>query len=314
MLNTRNILLLSLFYFFGFNITLWAQNKEIPLWETIPNAITNDGYKETFRLDKKGVVNAVRNVKTPTLKLFLANNSKTDNTAVVICPGGGYSVLSHIKEGDKIAEWFNSIGISAFVLKYRLPSDIIMKDKTIGPLQDAQEAMRMVRRHAKEWNINPNKVGVIGFSAGGHLASTLSTHYNDKVYPITSNTVSARPNFSILIYPVISMEDGITHNGSKANLLGDNPTKASIYKYSNEKQVNKNTPPTILVHSTDDKAVPVENSINYYLALKQHKVPAEIHIYENGGHGYGLGRFGTHLNWTKACEDWLIANRFILEK
>ncbi|MFK8059857.1 MAG: alpha/beta hydrolase [Polaribacter sp.] len=192
---------------------MFSQNKEVSLWETVPNAVENEAYKETFRVDKKGVVNAVRDVKKPTLKLFLANNSKTDNTAVVICPGGGYSVISHIKEGDKIAEWFNSIGISAFVLKYRLPSDLIMKDKTIGPLQDAQEAMRMVRRNAKEWNINPNKVGVIGFSAGGHLAATLSTQYNEIVYP--SDTTSARPDFSMLIYPVISMKDGVTLQGFK---------------------------------------------------------------------------------------------------
>ncbi|MFK7832559.1 MAG: prolyl oligopeptidase family serine peptidase [Winogradskyella sp.] len=299
----------------SFNLSaVFAQNNEIPLWKKIPNAITNDEYKETFRVNKKGVVNAVRNVKTPTLKVFLADNSKTNNTAVVICPGGGYSVLSHIKEGDKIAEWFNSIGISAFVLKYRLPSDLIMEDKTIGPLQDAQEAMRMIRRNAQEWNINPNKVGVIGFSAGGHLASTLSTHYNDEVYPITSKALSARPDFSMFIYPVISMEDGITHNGSKVKLLGENPSKAMVSRYSNEKQVDENTPPTILIHTTDDHAVPVENSINYYVALKQHKVPAEIHVYENGGHGYGLGRSGTHLNWPKACEDWLIANNFIPKK
>ncbi|MFD0990153.1 prolyl oligopeptidase family serine peptidase [Mariniflexile jejuense] len=289
-----------------------SQQKIIPLWDKVPNAIENKSYQEEFRLDTDGKPNAIKQVTTPTLKLYLANNNNTKNTAVIICPGGGYSVLSHIKEGDKIAEWLNTIGISAFVLKNRLPSDLIMKDKTIGPLQDAQEAIRMVRRHAKDWNIDPNKVGIIGFSAGGHLASTASTHYNDVVY--ASDQTSARPDFSMLIYPVISMEDGITHKGSKENLLGKNPSNTVIEKYSNEKQVSKNTPPTILVHATDDGAVPVENSINYYLALKENKVPAEMHIYENGGHGFGLGRFGTHLNWPKACENWLIANKFIPEK
>ncbi|WP_308991105.1 prolyl oligopeptidase family serine peptidase [Mariniflexile litorale] len=295
-----------------FTQTTTSQSKEISLWEKIPGTKKNDSYKEEFRLDSNGKANAIRKVTEPTLKVFLVDNNNLENTAVIICPGGGYSVLSHDKEGDKIAEWLNAIGISAFVLKYRLPSDAIMEDKTIGPLQDAQEAIRTVKRNAKNWNLDPNKIGIIGFSAGGHLASTAATHYNDKVY--ASDETSARPDFSMLIYPVISMEDGITHNGSKENLLGKDPSSELIEKYSNEKQVNKNTPPTILIHATDDKSVPVENSINYYLALKKHNVPTEMHIYENGGHGFGLGRFGTHLNWPKACENWLIANKFIPEK
>ncbi|HMC01161.1 MAG TPA: prolyl oligopeptidase family serine peptidase [Flavobacteriaceae bacterium] len=305
-------LFFGLLLLFGMMNSSNSQNKEISLWNKVPNSIENKDYQENFRLDADGNPNAIRNVSIPTLKIFLADNKKTDNTAVVICPGGGYSVLSHIKEGNKIAEWLNTIGISAFVLKYRLPSDIIMKDKTIGPLQDAQEAIRTVRRNAKDWNINPNKIGIIGFSAGGHLASTASTHYNDNVY--NHDETSARPDFSMLIYPVISMIDGITHNGSKVNLLGENPSSSLIQKYSNEKQVDENTPPTILIHATDDGAVPVENSINYYLALKEKKVTAEMHIYEDGGHGFGLGRFGTHLNWPKACENWLIANKIIPEK
>jgi acetyl esterase/lipase len=307
----NKVLLLALLLF-GTTLQMKAQNKEIKLWEKVPGAITNETYKEEFRLDGNGNPNAIRKVTEPTLKVFLANNNNSKNTAVVIYPGGGYSVLSHDKEGDKIAEWLNSIGISAFVLKYRLPSDLIMENKTIGPLQDAQEAIRTLRRNAEELHLDPSKIGVIGFSAGGHLASTASTHYNDKVYE--SDEMSARPDFSMLIYPVISMEDDITHNGSKVSLLGKNPSKALIEKYSNEKQVNPDTPPTILIHATDDGAVPVENSINYYLALKENKVPAEMHIYENGGHGFGLGRFGTHLNWPKACESWLISNKFIPEK
>lgn len=297
---------------FGITISMYSQTKEVPLWDKVPNSIENIEYQEVFRLNSKGKATGILKVINPRLKMFLADTN-TNNAAVVICPGGGYGVLSHDKEGDKIAEWLNSIGISAFVLKYRLPSDIIMKDKTIGPLQDAQEAIRTVRRNAKKWHIDPNKIGVIGFSAGGHLASTISTHYNDNVY--ASDETSARPDFSMLIYPVISMEDGITHNGSKVNLLGENPSEALIETYSNEKQIDANTPPpTILIHATDDRSVPVENSINYYLALKENKVPAEMHIYENGGHGFGLGRFGTHLNWPKACENWLIANKFIPEK
>ncbi|WP_434036517.1 prolyl oligopeptidase family serine peptidase [Formosa sp. 4Alg 33] len=295
----------------GLTTSVWSQNQERPLWNTIPGAIESNNYKEEFRLDSNGNPNAIRSVSIPTLKPFLVGNNNSKNPAVVICPGGGYSVLSHIKEGDKIAEWLNSIGISAFVLKYRLPSNDIMVDKTIAPLQDAQEAIRTLRRQAKDWNLDPEKIGIIGFSAGGHLASTASTHYNDNVY--TSENISARPDFSMLIYPVISMEDGITHNGSKENLLGKTPSKALIEKYSNEKQVNKNTPPTILIHATDDHAVPVENSINYYLALKEHHVPAEMHLYEDGGHGFGLGRQGTHTQWPKACENWLREHKIIPE-
>tara|TARA_R110002049_G_scaffold114927_1_gene266595 strand:+ start:958 stop:2760 length:1803 start_codon:yes stop_codon:yes gene_type:complete len=312
MKRNNKTLFLGLAIIIGLSTQMFSQQKEIPLWNKVPNSIENKDYQEVFRLNDQGEATGILKVINPRLKVFLADNKNTNNAAVVICPGGGYGVLSHYKEGDKVAEWLNSIGVSAFVLKYRLPSDLIMKDKTIGPLQDAQEAIRTLRRNAKDWHIDPTKIGIIGFSAGGHLASTASTHYNDRVY--ASDEISARPDFSMLIYPVISMEDGITHQGSKVNLLGKNPSADLIQKYSNEKQVNDNTPPTILIHATDDGAVPVENSINYYLALKQHKVPAEMHIYENGGHGFGLGRFGTHLNWPKACENWLVANKFIPKK
>ena len=301
---------LALIISFGFTSFIFSQNKEIPLWDKIPGSIPAVDYKEEFRLDTQGTITGIRKVTEPTLKVFLADNNNSKNAAVIICPGGAYSLLSHEKEGDKVAAWFKSIGISAFVLKYRLPSDLIMKDKTVGPLQDALEAIRKLRRHAQEWNLDPAKIGVIGFSAGGHLASTLSTHYNDKVYNSKDN-ISARPNFSLLIYPVISMEDSITHKGSKENLLGKNASSAMIGNYSNEKQVDSNTPKTFLVHATDDKAVPVENSINYYLALKRHQVPVEMHLYENGGHGFGLGVQGTNKSWPEACEKWLISNGFI---
>ena len=301
---------LALILSFGFTSLTFSQTKEIPLWDKIPGAIEAADYKQEPRLDDKGNITGIRKVTEPTLKIFLADNKTSKNAAVIICPGGAYALLSHDKEGDKVAAWFKSIGISAFVLKYRLPNDVIMKDKTVGPLQDAQEAIRTLRRHAEEWNLDPAKIGVIGFSAGGHLASTLSTHYNDKVYESKDN-ISARPDFSILIYPVISMEDAITHKGSKENLLGKNVSSEMVEKYSNEKQITAETPKTFLVHATDDKAVPVENSINYYLALKQHQVPVEMHIYENGGHGFGLGVQGTNKNWPKACEKWLASNGFI---
>jgi acetyl esterase/lipase len=248
-------------------------------------------------------------VTVPTLTLFLPNSKKSNGTAVVICPGGGYSHLAIDKEGFKVASWLNTLGITAFVLKYRLPSDWIMENKTIGPLQDAQEAIRMVRRHANTWNINPEKIGIMGFSAGGHLASTLSTHYLDDVY--VHDSISAKPNFSILIYPVISMENEITHKGSRTNLLGNVPSEDLMVLYSNEKQIDSLTPPTFLIHATDDKAVPVENSIQYYMALKDNNIPVEMHIFENGGHGFGLGVKDTSLYWTDSCEQWLKSNKYI---
>jgi len=302
----KKLIILNIFLVFsGF---LQAQNEELPLWSNeIPGAIFTKDYKEVA-VFKNGVVDFVSKVTTPTLSVFLPG--KSNGTAVVICPGGGYSNLYINGEGYKVAKWLNTIGITAFVLKSRLPSDEIMEDKTIGSLQDAQEAIRFVRRNAEKWDINTEKVGVIGFSAGGHLASTVSTHYNDVVYK-AMDTISAKPDFSILIYPVISMEEKITHQGSKNTLLGLFPSAAMIEKYSNEKQIDSLTPPTFMVHATDDKSVPVENSIQYFLALKKNNVPCEIHLYQNGRHGFGLGREGTTGQyWTKQCEEWLRFNKY----
>ncbi len=281
---------------------LKAQENEILIWdESAPNAIFNASYQEESQVDD-GVVLRVKNVTQPALTVYKPSNP--NGTAVVIFPGGGYRHLSINKEGKKVAEWLNTLGITAFVLKYRLPSDEIMKDKSVGPLQDAQKAIRILREKAEVFKINPNKIGVLGFSAGGHLAATLSTQYKTNVYSESSKT-SAKPDFSILIYPVISMSDALTHQGSKENLLGELPSVETVEMFSNEKQVDVFTPKTFLVHATDDKSVPVENSIEYYLALKNNNVPVEMHIYETGGHGFGLGRPGTTMYWAKACENWL---------
>ena len=292
----------------------YAQNQIVPIWPNgAPGAISNDAYIESVSLDEFNTIKGISKISQPNLTVFLADSITANGASVIVCPGGGYTHLAINKEGYKVAQWLNTFGISAFVLKYRMPSNETMINKTIGPLQDAQEAVRIVRANAKKWNINPDKIGVLGFSAGGHLASTIATHYNDNVY-LSHYETSARPDFSILIYPVISMEDDITHKGSKLNLLGENPSSDLILKYSNDLQINASTPPTFLVHATDDTVVPVENSINYYISLKNNKVPAEIHIYENGGHGFGLGRNGTNTNWPKACENWLIANTIIPKK
>lgn len=286
-----------------------AQNQIIPLWKTIPDEIKAADYKEKEN-SADGKVQSTSQVSIPTLSIFLPKEIKPNQTAVIILPGGGYTHLAIDKEGTKVALWLNSLGITAFVLKYRLPNDLIMKNKNIGPLQDAQEAVRYVRSNAAKWNLDVSKIGIMGFSAGGHLASTLSTHYNDKIYNSDSK-ISARPDFSLLIYPVISMQNDITHKGSQISLLGNNPSQELLDSFSNEKKVTAQTPPAFLVHATDDNAVLPENSINYYLALKKNGIAAELHLYENGGHGFGLGVKDTSKFWTKQCEDWLKAKNFL---
>lgn len=271
---TKIVLIVTIFL--GFTDFLQAQNEVIPLWSNeIPGSLISNDYKETEVLED-GIAVKVTKVTTPTLTVFVPE--KPNGTAAIICPGGGYAQLAINNEGYKVAKWLNTLGITAFVLKYRLPSDEIMKVKTIGPLQDAQETIRYIKRNAGKWAVNTEKVGVIRFSAGGHLASTLSTHYKDVVYKVT-DSISARPDFSILIYPVISMDEKITHTGSRINLLGNTPSQELIEKYSNENQIDAMTPPTYIIHAVDDKTVPVENTINYFLALKNNNVSSEIHLY-----------------------------------
>lgn len=309
--NSKNYITVTiLIIILKISTSLYAQDRTIPLWTNdIPDAINTTDYKEKEVIKDDKVIR-ISHVAIPTISIFLPSETKSNGTAMLILPGGGYSHLSIDKEGMKVAKWLNTLGITAFVLKYRLPSDLIMKDKTIGPLQDAQEAMRFIRKNANQWNIDTAKIGIIGFSAGGHLASTLSTHYNDIIYK-TDQTISARPNFSVLIYPVITMTKEVAHKGSQTNLLGTNPSQKIIDKFSNEKWVTAETPPAFLVHATDDMVVPSENSINYYLALKNNKVSAELHLYEKGGHGFGLGIKDTSMFWTKDCTEWLKSNGYL---
>lgn len=286
-----------------------AQTKVIDIWNgKVPDAISNKNINE--KIDSANNWIKRKNVTNPTLEMYAAEKNNANGTAVIICPGGAYSALAIDHEGSQVAKWLNSLGITAFVLNYRLPDDAIMKDKKIAPLQDAQEAMRIVRLHAKEWNINPNKIGIMGFSAGGHVASTLATHFNHKVYQ-TKDSVSARPNFSLLIYPVITMDSATTNTWSRINLIGKNPATKDVIYFSNELQVTNNTPPAFLVHSIDDDAVPVQNSINYAAALHTYNIPCELHIYQSGKHGYGMGRSSnTESSWTEACKKWMVMNGF----
>jgi len=243
-------------------------------------------------------------VSRPTLTVFLPEKGKATGMAVVVCPGGGYVHLAMGHEGLEIARMLNENGVAAFVLKYRLPSDSTMVDKTIGPLQDAQRAIQLVREHAKEWGVDTARVGIMGFSAGGHLASTAGTHFQRTTIPNDSH-ISLRPDFMILMYPVISFSDSIGHRGSRDNLIGKNPSLALITEYSNELQVTAQTPPAFIVHAEDDKTVPVANSIHFYESLLHNKVPAELHIYPGGGHGYGLHNSTTKDQWAERLQNWL---------
>ena len=277
------------------------------LWlAEIPGSLHNASYSELVVLrDNDPSKPRISRVTEPTLEFFLPAPGKANGAAVVICPGGGYAVLAYDHEGIQVAKWFAARGVSAAILKYRLPHSDIMSDKSVGPLQDAQEAIRHLRRRAAELHIDPSRIGIMGFSAGGHLAASASTRHAEPVYT-PSDTTSARPDFSILCYAVISLQEGLTHRGSSENLLGPAPYKQELDRASNELRVDTTTPPAFLVHSQDDKTVPVQNSIQYYLALTRQGVAGELHLHEKGGHGYGLGvNPGSPAHWTKDLEAWL---------
>lgn len=277
--------------------------QTIPLYkEAVPNSIATAD-EEIVAEDK-----TVSKVSRPTLSIYLPPKEKANGTAVIICPGGGYGVIVMQYEGSKIAEAFNKRGIAAFVLKYRLPSDKTMKDKSIGPLQDAQQAIKIVREHAAEWNIDTAKTGIMGFSAGGHLASTAATHFNHPVIE-NNNNINLRPSFAILIYPVISMADSLTHHGSRDNLIGNHPTPQLVQNFSNELQVTEQTPPTYLTHTGDDKVVDVDNSIVFYEALRHHKVEAEMHLYPKGDHGFVLQL--PQEEWMQPLFAWMKKNKWV---
>lgn len=244
----------------------------------------------------------VSNVHTPTLTVFVPKKECANGTAVVICPGGGYGVLAIQKEGYAIAQWFNDLGVTAFVLKYRLK-----EYKYPAAQTDALTAIAYVREHADHYNIDPKRIGIMGFSAGGHVCSSAGTHFDSE---------KNRPDFLILIYPVISMQKGLTHGGSRHNVLGENPSQELIDLTSNEMQVTPQTPPAFLVHTTEDGAVKWENSVLFYLALKKNKVPAEMHIYEKGDHGYGMEPrdFPAATDWPKQCRQWLQGRGLLIKK
>ncbi len=247
----------------------------------------------------------------PSLSLYLPPAERATRTAVVVCPGGGYGHLALDHEGDQIARWLNSFGVAAFVLKYRLAP----RYRHPAPLQDAQRAIRTVRYRARELNLAPDRIGIWGFSAGGHLASTAGTHFDagNAAAADPIDRQSSRPDFLILGYPVISFTTEYTHRGSMRNLLGDSPDPKLVESLSNEKQVTAQTPPTFLFHTNEDKGVPAENSVLFYLALRKAGVPAEMHIYERGPHGVGLAAFDRVLgSWPDRLAEWFQTRGLLL--
>ncbi len=287
----------------AFSGTINAQ-KTMKLWpDEIPFSNGTIGEEE---ITDRG---HIRNVQDPTITVYLPEQEKATGAAVVICPGGGYGILAIQHEGHDVAKWLNGIGVAGIVLKYRLPTSDNITDTSEVAMTDAQRAIRMVRYNSAEWGIMPDKIGIMGFSAGGHLASTVGTHFDEGITESKDSIqqISCRPDFMILMYPVISMSEGFMHSGSMRNLLGKNPTKEQMLRFSNEKQVTDETPPTFLAHSSDDTGVPVENSIRFYEALHAKGISAELHIFNSGRHGYGLGRKdGTSHNlWPELCAAWL---------
>lgn len=270
-----------------------------------PGAVPNSKPSDIKETERSGMF---AGVTKPTLAIYLPEKDKSTGAAVVICPGGGYAVVVYEAEGVRTAKEFAKNGVAAFVLKYRLPNDSTMIDKKIGPLQDAQQAIKVVRENASKWGIDTNKVGIMGFSAGGHLASMEATHYRKAVIENKDN-INLRPDFQILVYPVISMEDSLTHLGSRTELLGKDPSKELKDEFSSELHVDKNTPPAYITQAGDDKTVDVDNSIVYYEALRHHGVAAELHLYPHGGHGFVL-RLKT-ADWMQPIFKWMKNSKFI---
>lgn len=273
------------------------QPQTFPLYEgaAIPNS------KPTPDNETTGQFGSVMNVSRPTIQVFLPAKAKANGASVVIFPGGGYVGVAMSLEGTKIAEFFQDHGTAAFIVKYRMPSDATMEDKSIGPLQDAQQAIRLVRQHAKEWHLDPARVGVMGFSAGGHLAATVGTHF-DKAYGNNPDNVNLRPDFMILVYPVISMDAKIANMGSRLALLGPNPTEEQIRLFSNELQVTSKTPPALILQAADDQLVDVDNSIVFFEALRHHDVPVDLTIFKKGDHGFF---FLSRDEWEEMIPRWM---------
>lgn len=293
--------IIILFALLSFNYTVSAQTV-MPLYEgKIPNSIPGKNYEKS-EINKDGVL-IISNISIPTLTVYKPEKNTANGASVIICPGGGYWVEAAGHEGADVAKKFNDMGITAFVLKYRIPTDSTMVNREIGPLQDAQRAIQRVRENEKEFGIDKNKIGIMGFSAGGHLASTAGTHYKHD-YIDNPNHTSLRPDFMILVYPVITFTEPIGNGGSREQLLGKHPTAEKIKAYSNELQVTKDTPPAFLVQAKDDP-IKYENATMFADALRNHDVPAEVYLYERGAHGFGMDNKTSPVKWMDLVHAWM---------
>ena len=289
----------------------FAENVVIPLWpEGVPAAVRADAPAAKGPIgEEKNEDGRISHISIPTLTVYAPAVDRPNGTAVIICPGGGYAYLSNAREGIQYANWLSTLGVTAFVLKNR-----VTDYGHPAPLQDVLRAVRLVRSRAAEFKINPSRIGVMGSSAGGHLAASAGTLFEhaDGKTGAPLDAISARPDFLILMYPVITMADGVTHEGSRKSLLGEHRTPEMLAFASLENQVTAATPPTLLIHTQEDTTVPIENSIRFFQALTRAKVPAEFYAFEHGSHGMGMkDGFGTSSDWPKRAEEWL-RNRSLL--
>lgn len=297
---------LSLILFVLSMSQLYSQGVKALYSGTVPNYIEGTNLQKS---EVSGGIERISNVSIPTYEFFEAKGDKFQKPCVVICPGGGYRILASTHEGTDIAKKFNELGIHALVLYYRLPDSTRQIDRMIAPLQDAQQAIRLVRKNANKMGIDVGKIGIMGFSAGGHLAATTATHF-EKDYTGAADGINLRPDFQILLYPVISFRP-FGHSGSSTNLIGKKPSEEIIHLFSNEEQITDNTPIAFLVHAADDKAVPVKNSLVYVEKLTENNVIADLHVYAKGGHGFGLNNKTTKELWFDRLTEWLRTNHIL---
>jgi len=276
------------------------------LYSEIPNYIQTENQEAVTNTD--GILR-IEKVSIPGYQYFRVAQDNQKRPCVIICPGGGYRILAASHEGTEVAKFFNNIGVNAIVLKYRIPDSQKQINKSIAPIQDAQTAIYLARKNAAAWGIDDQKIGIMGFSAGGHLASTAATHFKEK-YISNTEGFSLRPDFQILIYPVISF-NSFGHMGSRNNLIGPIIKEDEVHYFSNEEQISNETPPAFIIHAKDDTTVPVANSTEYYQQLLAHQVTAEIYLYEKGGHGFGMKNKTSDLFWPTLMQKWMQSNHII---
>ena len=297
-----------IYFIYFWSLFVFSQDTILPLYEKHTPCSSFDKIENNLTIVEKD-----QKIHTPQLWYYPTPHPKKEVPAVLVIPGGGYKNLAFEHEGIKVAEWLNKIGISAFVLMYRTPHWESKPCKTKVALLDAQRALQIIAENAKKWNIDNSKIGIIGFSAGGHLAATLSNHFDFNNLEKSTNKKSYKLSFCILVYPVISMTEKLTHLGSKYSLLGSSATDEEVHFFSNELQISaEKTPPTLLIHAIDDAVVIPENSILYHETLQENKIPTRLHLMDKGGHGFGIKNAAAPTNsWLNVTKEWLKDQKII---